>query len=81
MPKYENEDDKKRNAENAPTVLNASNGKAKEGAVFDFKDSLGTAEALQPGALTDPLLMRFRFVDAAKAPSVQWKVTGMTAGK
>jgi hypothetical protein len=25
--------------------------------------------------------MRFRFVDAAKAPSVQWKVTGMTAGK
>jgi hypothetical protein len=81
IPKYENDEDKKRNAENAPSALNSANGKAKEGAVFDFKDCLGTAEALEPGALTDPLLMRFRFVDEAKAPSVHWKITGMTAGK
>ncbi|MEO8430651.1 MAG: sialidase family protein [Acidobacteriota bacterium] len=81
FPKYESEDDKKRNAENAPSALNADNGKPKEGAVYDFKGALGTAEALEPGAVTNPVVMRFQLVDPTKAPGVRWKATGMTGGQ
>ena len=81
FPKYESEDDKKRNAENAPSALNADNGKPKEGAVYDFEGRARTAEALEPGAVTNPVVMRFQLVDPRKAPGVRWKATGMVAGQ
>ncbi len=77
FPEYESEDDKKRNAENAPSALGASNGKAKEGAVFELGETIAGSEALQPGALTNPFVIRLQLVDAAKTPNVRLKATGM----
>ena len=77
FPEYSGEEGKKRDAENAPSALNSSNGKKKEGATFDFSKALGSAEALEPGAQTNPVVMRFQFVDPEKAPNLRLKVFGM----
>ena len=77
FPQYENEDDKKRNAENAPTVLNSSNGKSKEGAALDLSTTIAGSDALQPGALSNPFVIRLQLVDATKTPTVRLKATGM----
>jgi hypothetical protein len=77
FPEYESEDDKKRNAENAPPALNSANGKPKEGAVFEFGGAIAGSEALEPGAQTNPVLMRFQMVDPEKTPSLQLKAIGM----
>jgi hypothetical protein len=77
FPKYESEEDKKRNAENAPSAVNASNGKAKEGAIFDFGPAIAGSEALEPGAQTNPVVMRFRLVDPDQTPSLTLKAVGM----
>jgi hypothetical protein len=79
FPEYESEDDKKENAENAPKAINTSNGKEGVGAVFDLEGVLGTLEALAPGAQSGPAILRFRLVDLRKTPSLQIKVTGLTA--
>jgi hypothetical protein len=79
FPEYESEDDKKENAENAPKAINTSNGKEGVGAVFDLEGVLGTLEALAPGAQSGPAILRFRLVDPRKTPSLQIKVTGLTA--
>ena len=76
FPAFESEEDKKRGAENAPTALNSSNGKAKEGAVFDLSGTIAGADTLEPGALTNPFVLRFQMVDLAKAPSLRLKAIG-----
>jgi hypothetical protein len=78
FPEYESADDLKRDAENAPSALNSANGKAKEGAAFDFGGAL-TGPALEPGAQTNPVSFRFQFVDPAKAPTLRLKAVGMVA--
>ena len=80
FPEYENDDDKKRNADNAPTLLNPSNGKGKEGAVMEMGQAIAGSESLQPGALTNPVVFRFQLVDPTKMPTVRLKATGMTPG-
>jgi hypothetical protein len=77
FPQYESEDDKKRDAQNAPTALNSSNGKPKEGATFELGPTIAGSEALQPGALSNPFVIRLQLVDATKTPSVRLKATGM----
>ena len=77
FPEYESEDDKKRNAENAPTALNSSNGKPKEGAVWEAGGAIAGAEALEPGAITNPVVLRFQLVDIGKTPSFRIKAVGM----
>ena len=77
FPQYESEDDKKRNAENAPTALNSSNAKTKEGATFDLGKTIAGSEALQPGALSNPFVIRLQLVDPTKMPGVRLKATGM----
>lgn len=49
-----------------PSILNASNGKSGEGAVFDYSHALGTSGVLRPGEMTDALVWRVRVEDAAK---------------
>jgi hypothetical protein len=66
FPEYENDDDKKRNAENAPTLLNTSNGKGKEGAVVEMGQAIAGADSLQPGALTNPVVLKLQLVDPTK---------------
>jgi hypothetical protein len=80
FPEYENDDDKKRNAENAPTILNSSNGKGKEGAVVEMSGAIAGSDALQPGALTNPVVFRLQLVDPTKMPTIRLKATGMTPG-
>jgi hypothetical protein len=60
----------------APLVVNASNGKPGEGALFDFASALGTREALEPGGITSPVVLRLRFEDPSRIPSIRFKVEG-----
>jgi len=39
-----------------PAFLNASNRKNGDGAVFEYAKALGDVEALEPGAVTDPVV-------------------------
>jgi len=80
FPEWENADDKKRNADNAPTLLTSSNGKGKEGAVVEMGGAIAGSEALQPGALTNPVVFRLQLVDPTKMPTMRLKATGMTPG-
>jgi hypothetical protein len=80
FPEYENDDDKKRNAENAPTLLDTANGKGKEGAVVEMSSAIAGAEGLEPGAITNPVVFRMQLVDPTKMPSMRLKATGMTQG-
>ena len=80
FPEYENDDDKKRNAENAPSALNAANGKAKEGAVFELGESIAGSDALEPGSVSNPFVVRLQLVDPRKTPNLRLKATGMIPG-
>ena len=77
FPEYESEDDKKQNAENAPTALNSSNGKPKEGATFDLGGTIAGSDELAPGAVTNPLVIRLQLVDPKKMPAIRLKAVGM----
>jgi hypothetical protein len=79
MTEYRNEDQKKEDAANAPSILHASNGKSGVGATLDFDGALGSLEALEPGALTGPVVLRMKLVDPEKTPSIKLKVTGSVA--
>jgi hypothetical protein len=50
-----------------PSIVNASNGKSAEGAVFDYSNTLGTSGVLGPGEMTSAIVWRVRVEDAAKA--------------
>ncbi len=80
FPQYESEDDKKRNADNAPQIVGADNGKTGTGAVWEFGGAIAGAEGLEPGAVTNPVVLRLKLVDARLTPSLQLKATGMVPG-
>jgi hypothetical protein len=61
------------------TVVNSENGRPGEGAVFRFDQSLASAEALEPGALTNPVVVRLKLSDPFYAPTMRWNVTGRVA--
>lgn len=69
----ERDEDKK----TAPTVLNATNGKAGVGAVFSFDGGLRGAESLAPGALSAPTVLRFKLVDPTQTPCPRFLIYGM----
>jgi len=58
-------------------VVNAANGKNGEGATFDFSGALGNLESLEPGALTGPVVLMFRFEDPTLPQPIRLKVEGM----
>jgi len=49
-----------------PSILNASNGKAGVGAVFDYSHSLGTEDVLEPGEVSDAIVWKVRVEEPAK---------------
>jgi hypothetical protein len=63
--------------ENAPQVLNATNGKPGDGAVFDYSRALGDFEALEPGMVTSAIVWRLKLVDPLSTPNVHIAVTGV----
>lgn len=65
------------NLENTPTILNAANGEKGEGAVFDYSQAFGDLGALEPGAVTEPVVWRFQLVGAgARTPDMHVEITG-----
>jgi hypothetical protein len=59
------------------SVVNAVNGKTREGALFDFSSALGSHESLEPGAQTGPVVLKFKFEDPAEVPPIRYKIQGM----
>ena len=59
-----------------PAVLNASNGKANDGATFEYADALGTERLLPPGAVSGPVVLRFRVQDPLRIPDMHLVVEG-----
>ena len=57
-------------------IVNAKNGKPAEGAVFEFDGALGSAEALEPGAVTNPVVVRVKLSDPLYAPATRWNLSG-----
>ncbi len=49
-----------------PTILNATNGKSGVGATFDYSKALHDLESLEPEAVTDAVLWRFKAVSPVK---------------
>lgn len=49
-----------------PTILNATNGKTGVGATFDYSKALHDLESLEPEAVTDAILWRFKAASPVK---------------
>ncbi|MFN8571838.1 MAG: sialidase family protein [Gemmatimonadaceae bacterium] len=62
--------------EQAPAVLNASNGRTGDGAAFQLDAILGTEGVLRPGDVSGPVLLRFRVKDPLLIPDMHLVVTG-----
>jgi hypothetical protein len=63
----------------AVTIVNAENRRPGEGAAFRFDDALAGSDRLEPGALTNPIVVRVKLSDPFYAPNMRWKVTGRLA--
>lgn len=63
--------------ENAPEILNASNGNPGAGAVFDYSNALGDFEALEPGMVTNAIVWKLKLIDPLKTPNIHIAATGM----
>jgi hypothetical protein len=61
------------------TILNAANGKSAVGAIFEFAGALAGSRAFEPGAQTNPVIVRLRLSDPFYAPNMRWSVTGRIA--
>jgi hypothetical protein len=62
-------------------VVGAMNGKPGAGATFDFSHALGNLEALEPGAQTGPVVLKFRFENPMEHAPIWFKVEGMVEGE
>jgi len=62
-------------------VVGALNGKTGAGATFDFSNALGNLEALEPGAQTGPVVLKFRFENPMEHAPIWFKVEGMVEGE
>jgi hypothetical protein len=74
-------EDAEHNKKNAPEILNSSNGKKGEGAVFDFSSALGTQQRLEPGALSGTMIWKMKVVDPNEIPQLRLKITGSISEK
>jgi hypothetical protein len=65
-----------------PTILNATNGKTGVGATFDYSKALHDLGSLEPEAVTDAILWRFKAASAVKTSfHVGADITGFVAKK
>jgi hypothetical protein len=58
-------------------VVDAKSGKPGETTIFDFSGALGNLGVLEPGALTGPVVMKFRFEDPTLPQPIRLKIEGM----
>jgi hypothetical protein len=73
----ETEEDKR----DAPSVLNAGNGKEGVGAAFPFDAGLRGSESLAAGALSGPIVLRCELSDPVKTPCTHFLAFGMVEEK
>jgi hypothetical protein len=67
---------------NFPQILNATNGLNGVGAVFDYSSALRDFNALEPGALTEPVIWKFKFTDRPVTSFyIEAEVTGLVLRK
>jgi hypothetical protein len=63
--------------ENAPVILNASNGKPGPGASFDFSAATGADPVLAPQGQTAAVVWRIRLRDVRRTPDFHLVVSGV----
>lgn len=61
----------------SPTILNATNHKEGDGAVFDYSPALGTEQVLEPGALSGQIVWHLKLQDPLRIPDIHIAMTGM----
>jgi hypothetical protein len=65
--------------EYAPAILNATNHKDGNGAIFDYSPALGTEQVLEPGALSGQVVWHLKLQDPLRIPDIHVAMTGMLA--
>ena len=58
-------------------VIDPATGASGETATYDFSGALGNLESLEPGALSGPVVLKFRFEDPTMPQPIRFKVEGM----
>jgi hypothetical protein len=58
-------------------VIDPATGADGETAIYDFSGALGNLESLEPGALSGPVVLKFRFEDPTLPQPIRFKVEGM----
>ncbi len=57
-------------------ILNATNGKSHNGAVFDYSNAMGDFDVLEPGAQTNALVWQLKVADPLVLPEFRFTVKG-----
>ena len=74
-------EDKEQIKKNIPEILNATNGKKADGAIFDLSPALGSEPWLNPGSVSGAIVWRMKIVDPTTVPSLHLKITGSVVDK
>lgn len=67
-------------ADMAPEILSATNGKTGAGAVIRYDDALGSRRALEPQAVSGAMLWRLRLKDPQRVPNLHVFITSGGSG-
>jgi hypothetical protein len=59
-----------------PLILNSTNGKQQQGAVFDYSSALRDLDGLEPDRYTEAVVWRLKLTDPLETPAVQIEVRG-----
>jgi hypothetical protein len=71
----------KRDADKAPAVLNAANGKPGDGAMFDYSKALGDFDSLEPGMVSGAVVWKLRMVDPLQSPNMHVLIRGVPTAR
>ena len=63
--------------ESAPMFLNATNGKQKEGASFEYTKELGSEGVLAPSGISGAMVWRLKLVNQRRVPDLHFAVEGL----
>lgn len=65
----------------SPAIMNATNGKPKDGAVFEYSQALGTDGQLVPSGVSGALTWKLRLVDPTRVPDLHVSVEGFLSAQ
>jgi hypothetical protein len=67
--------------EYAPTFLNATNGKTKEGATFEYMQVLGSDGVLMPNGLSGAMVWKLKLMDQKRIPDLHFAIDGIVSAR